>query len=82
MTGRTTPERCGHCGLIATPEGHDGCLGDLSPHVKNACCGHGNDSAAYIQFDGERYSDDPNANRVAGFAAVALQNILKREKTK
>lgn len=33
---------CGLCGLPATGEGHDGCLGQL-PHVENACCGHGHD---------------------------------------
>lgn len=40
---------CGHCGLNNTPEGHDGCLGTL-PGVSNACCGHGVDRAAYIQY--------------------------------
>lgn len=39
---------CGHCGLENTKEGHDGCLGTL-PYVMNACCGHGNDSDAYVQ---------------------------------
>ncbi len=47
------PERdCGFCNLQQTPEGHDGCLGVL-PGVMNACCGHGDDSTAYVQsFDG------------------------------
>jgi hypothetical protein len=40
---------CGHCGLPNTPEGHDACLGIL-PNVMNACCGHGLDNEAYIQF--------------------------------
>jgi len=40
---------CGHCGRGDTPEGHDGCLGTL-PGVMNACCGHGVESEAYIQF--------------------------------
>lgn len=40
---------CGHCKLAATPEGHDGCLGEL-PGVMNACCGHGVDEEAYIQY--------------------------------
>lgn len=44
------PERaCGYCGLDSTPQGHDGCLGML-PGVANACCGHGCDDEAYIQF--------------------------------
>lgn len=40
---------CGHCGLPNTPTGHDGCLGEL-PGVVNACCGHGCEDEAYIQF--------------------------------
>lgn len=44
------PERrCGHCNKPQTPEGHDGCLGTL-PNVRNACCGHGEDDLAYVQF--------------------------------
>ena len=45
---------CGHCGLPNTPEGHDGCLGTI-PGAMNACCGHGNQGAAYVQLEtGER----------------------------
>lgn len=40
---------CGHCGLSDTPEEHDGCLGAL-PGVMNACCGHGDEEEAYVQF--------------------------------
>ena len=40
---------CGHCGMGRTADGHDGCLGVL-PGVMNACCGHGNESEAYIQL--------------------------------
>lgn len=40
---------CGHCGLHDTPEGHDACLGTLTG-VMNACCGHGETEAAYVQF--------------------------------
>lgn len=40
---------CGRCGKPDTPEGHDGCLGNL-PGVMNACCGHGVASDAYVQF--------------------------------
>lgn len=42
---------CGHCGQHNTPEGHDACLGEL-PGVLNACCGHGEQSVAYVQFEG------------------------------
>lgn len=43
--------RCEKCGLMPTVDGHDGCLGELdSSVVMNACCGHGMDDIAYIQF--------------------------------
>lgn len=50
------PDRaCGHCTLPNSPEGHDGCLGTLSGGVINACCGHGVQGDAYVQFeDGRR----------------------------
>lgn len=42
---------CGKCKKRPTLEGHDGCLGTLpSPYIMSACCGHGNDNAAYIQY--------------------------------
>lgn len=56
---------CGHCGLHNTDEGHDGCLGTL-PDVMNACCGHGVDKDAYIQ-----YSD---GRRIGGKRAIELMN--------
>lgn len=40
---------CGHCNRMNTPGGYDGCIGYL-PGVMNACCGHGELGAAYIQF--------------------------------
>ena len=40
---------CGHCGKRNSIEGHDGCLGTL-PDVMNACCGHGEEQEAYIQY--------------------------------
>jgi hypothetical protein len=42
--------KCGHCSKDSTEHGHDGCLGTLKPDVNNACCGHGVESDAYIQF--------------------------------
>lgn len=45
---------CGSCGLENTSDGHDGCLGTL-PGVFNACCGHGQESDAYVQFDGGEF---------------------------
>lgn len=45
---------CIKCNLGPTEEGHDGCLGTLPYPVMNACCGHGADNQAYIQYwDGE-----------------------------
>ena len=59
------PQRdCGRCGRPATPEGHDGCLGTL-PGVANACCGHGQDADAYIQFDDGRTIRGIAARRLA-----------------
>lgn len=47
---KNNPDRpCGHCGLSNTPEGYDGCLGHIEG-AQNACCGHGEESIAYIQF--------------------------------
>ena len=42
---------CGHCNKQQTPEGHDACLGVI-PSAMNACCGHGVNKEAYIQFWG------------------------------
>ena len=41
--------QCGYCGMGNTVEGHDSCLGTL-PGVMNACCGHGKEDNAYVQF--------------------------------
>jgi hypothetical protein len=41
---------CEECGLSTTPEGYDGCLGKL-PNVSFACCGHGVEADAYIQYE-------------------------------
>lgn len=64
---------CGHCGLENTKEGHDGCLGTL-PDVMNACCGHGVENAAYIQFDMN--------NVIRGSEAIKFINKLKLEEIK
>lgn len=54
---------CGRCGKHMTAEGHDPCIEGL-PGVKNACCGHGDDSEAYVRFE--------NGRRESGAAAVAV----------
>lgn len=63
---------CAQCGKGPTPEGHDGCLGTLPESiVMNACCGHGRDSSAYIQYwDG---------GRIAGADAIREHKRLKEE---
>lgn len=53
---------CGYCSLERTPEGHDGCIGTL-PGVMNACCGHGEERMAYIQY--------PDGSVVQGASAVS-----------
>ena len=40
---------CGFCGKCNTLEGHDGCLRTL-PNIMNACCGHGIEKDAYLQY--------------------------------
>lgn len=53
MAGSGQRGRCAHCGELPTPEGHDGCVGTLPESVvMNACCGHGRDSQAYVQYWG------------------------------
>ncbi len=59
---------CAKCKKGPTKEGHDGCLGTL-PGVMNACCGHGNDSQAYIQYW--------SGGRIAGDEAIAQQARLR-----
>lgn len=76
IPGRINSDHCGHCGLDATPEGHDGCLGTLPGDVMNACCGHGNNDSAYIQFNHDDYENNPNKNRVSGQKAINLQAKL------
>lgn len=63
---------CIHCHLPPTEDGHDGCLGILPEAiVMNACCGHGNDRQAYVQYwDGEC---------VRGAEAITIIKELKGE---
>jgi len=51
MAGSGQRGICAKCGKPTTKDGHDGCLGTLPEDVvMNACCGHGNDRQAYIQY--------------------------------
>ena len=48
----SNPRPCGYCDKPDTEEGHDACLKTL-PGVMNACCGHGVNANAYVQFSGD-----------------------------
>lgn len=49
--GRITPDLCQECNRRCTKEGYDNCIGELPiAIVMNACCGHGVESMAYVQF--------------------------------
>jgi len=53
--GKPVPDNphrtCKKCGIRAeTADDPDPCLG-LLPGVRNACCGHGDPSHSYIQFE-------------------------------
>ena len=62
---------CVKCNKGPTKEGHDGCLGTLKGDIMNACCGHGNDDQAYIQY----WNDE----RLAGIDAINEQARLLKE---
>lgn len=64
LKGRITPDRCKCCLKFPTPEGHDACIGTLPEDiVMNACCGHGEESKAYVQLWEDR--DNPLRGEVA-----------------
>jgi len=54
---------CGYCGKHNSPEGYDGCIGEIEGAI-NACCGHGNEAEAYIQY--------PDGRRLGGRDAMRL----------
>lgn len=67
-------DTCKHCTLKRTPAGHDGCIGTLLG-VANACCGHGEDNTAYVQFWHEDYDTDSNKHVLRGEEAIEYINI-------
>ena len=71
---------CVTCNKPPTPEGHDGCLGTLQGNIMNACCGHGEERMAYIQYWEE--TEGGERKRIAGQDAVTEQKRLinKRDK--
>jgi hypothetical protein len=46
---------CHRCGKPPTAEGHDACLGTITGAM-NACCGHGHDRDAYVQYPEDRHT--------------------------
>ena len=58
---------CGYCGMFPTIDGHDGCLETL-PGITNACCGHGEEEEAYLQFQ--------DGSVVSGKEAIAWRLAL------
>ncbi len=70
MVGSGQFSTCAKCGKEPTKEGHDGCIGTLQDKsVMNACCGHGQDSQAYVQFWG--------SSRISGQEAINYINENK-----
>ena len=64
---------CTNCRKGPTPEGHDGCLGTLPGLIMNACCGHGDNNVAYIQYWGE---NGKGGKRISGDEAIIEQTRL------
>ena len=67
---------CDECGKFSTKKGYDPCVGYLE-NVKNACCGHGFENNAYVQFDHEFYKTNPNSFRLNGKDAIDYINDYK-----
>lgn len=66
---------CGNCNkekIIDGFEEYDGCIGKLSGNVMNACCGHGDEDDAYVQFNDE--------SRISGAEAIEFMNKQKGSK--
>ena len=73
MAGSGQFGECAKCGKLPTKEGHDGCIGTLpDSDVMNACCGHGLNSQAYVQFR--------NSPRISGTEAINYINERRLKK--
>lgn len=67
---------CVKCKKPPTAEGHDGCLGILLENlVMNACCGHGSENMAYVQ-----YYDRPQVEGRKALNDIELLKLLRRMK--
>jgi hypothetical protein len=69
-------EFCTHCKKYRHKEGFDGCIGKLK-NVMNACCGHGENNMAYVQFNHGTFDKHPNKKRLSG--QEALDYITKNK---
>ncbi len=54
---------CGICLKATGPSGYDPCIGEV-PGAVNACCGHGEDEEAYVQY--------PDGVRLDGIDAIRV----------
>ena len=66
LNGRINVDKCCHCNKRTNDEGDDFCLGHLDESiVMNACCGHGVDEHAYVQFwDSECIRGEQAINKI------------------
>lgn len=65
---------CFKCKKGPTIEGHDGCLGTLQGSIMNACCGHGMEKMAYIQY--WNFKRTSGGVRISGSTAITEQKRL------
>ena len=74
--GRINPLGCAHCKLRCGPKGDDPCIGHVGApgEVMNACCGHGEEDGAYVQ-----YRDKPDAV-IRGSAALKVLRRMVAER--
>lgn len=70
--GRINPLYCGHCKRWAGASQDDPCIEGLPGPVMNACCGHGCESEAYVQFW--------SRERLAGKEALRVIQELQTKK--
>lgn len=72
---------CGNCGKEKTKEGHDHCLGTL-PNVMNACCGHGSEKEAYVQFANKWFGGKEALKIISKLKDMTEQEIKLRNEMK
>lgn len=71
--GRIGPLGCAHCRRRCGPSGDDPCIGHVGApgEIMNACCGHGGEDVAYVQF-----RDRPNAVIRGSVALRVLRRMV------